>query len=299
MSAQNVLFDAPGPKARRNIRIVNILGVLLVLALLWFAASGLADKGQFEAAKWTPFLEWSTWQYYLLPGLLSTLKAAAVAVVTSIAFGLLFGIGRLSAFKPISWASGIVVEFFRAVPVLLMMVFFYQFLSKSTSVDPSQVPFWAVVIALTLYNGSVIAELVRSGVFGLPKGQREAGLAIGLTPGQSLRSIEMPQALVAMLPALLSQFVVILKDSALGTFIGYTELLEYARRLASGEGNILPALLVTAAIFIILNMLLTFAAQRLSRRLGARAGKVLQIEDTIEPEGIEAPAPAPAKGAAR
>ncbi len=292
MSAQNVLFDTPGPKARRNIMIGNVLGVLLVLALLWLAVSGLAEKGQFEAAKWTPFLEWGTWQYYLLPGLLSTLKAAAVAVVASIAFGLLFGIGRLSAFKPLSWICGIVVEFFRAVPVLLMMVFFYQFLSKSTSVDPAQVPFWAVVIALTLYNGSVIAELVRSGVFGLPKGQREAGLAIGLTPGQSLRSIEMPQALVAMLPALLSQFVVILKDSALGTFIGYTELLEYARRLASGEGNILPALIITAAIFIVLNFLLTFAAQRLSRRLGARAGKLLKIEDTIDPEGIEAPATA-------
>ncbi|UWX96392.1 amino acid ABC transporter permease [Arthrobacter zhaoxinii] len=301
MSAQNVLFDAPGPKTRRNIRIGNILGVLLIAALLWVAVSGLAEKGQFEAAKWTPFLEWGTWEFYILPGLLSTLKAAAVAVVTSIAFGLLFGIGRLSSFKPISWICGIVVEFFRAVPVLLMMVFFYQFLSKSTSVEPAQVPFFAVVISLTLYNGSVIAELVRSGVFGLPKGQREAGLAIGLTPGQSLRTIEMPQALVAMLPALLSQFVVILKDSALGTFIGYTELLEYARRLASGEGNILPALLVTAAIFIAINWLLTFAAQRLSRRLGARAGKVLKIEDTIEPEGIEAPVPAaaPAKGAAQ
>ncbi|MCQ1999352.1 amino acid ABC transporter permease [Arthrobacter zhaoxinii] len=301
MSAQNVLFDAPGPKTRRNIRIGNLLGVLLILALLWMAVSGLAEKGQFEAAKWTPFLEWGTWEFYILPGLLSTLKAAAVAVVTSIAFGLLFGIGRLSSFKPISWICGIVVEFFRAVPVLLMMVFFYQFLSKSTSVEPAQVPFFAVVISLTLYNGSVIAELVRSGVFGLPKGQREAGLAIGLTPGQSLRTIEMPQALVAMLPALLSQFVVILKDSALGTFIGYTELLEYARRLASGEGNILPALLVTAAIFIAINWLLTFAAQRLSRRLGARAGKVLKIEDTIEPEGIEAPVPAaaPAKGAAK
>ncbi|MCC9203693.1 amino acid ABC transporter permease [Arthrobacter sp. zg-Y769] len=300
MSAQNVLFDAPGPKTRRNIRIGNILGVLLIAALLWVAVSGLAEKGQFEAAMWTPFLEWGTWEFYILPGLLSTLKAAAVAVVTSILFGLIFGIGRLSGFKPISWACGIVVEFFRAVPVLLMMVFFYQFLSKSTSVEPGQVPFFAVVISLTLYNGSVIAELVRSGVFGLPKGQREAGLAIGLTPGQSLRSIEMPQALVAMLPALLSQFVVILKDSALGTFIGYTELLEYARRLASGEGNILPALLVTAAIFIAINWMLTFAAQRLSRRLGARAGKVLKIEDTIEPEGIEAPVPAaaPAKGAA-
>ena len=288
--SQSVLFDAPGPKARRRILIGNILGVVLILALIAAVVNGLAEKGQFDAAKWTPFLEARTWQYFMLPGLLATLRAAAVAIITSILFGLIFGLGRLSSIKAISWTSGVIVEFFRAVPVLLMMIFFYQFLSKSTPVPSDQVPFVAVVLALTLYNGSVIAELVRSGVFGLPKGQREAGLAIGLTPSQSLRSIEVPQALVAMLPALLSQFVVILKDSALGTFIGYTELLAYARRLASGEGNILPALLVTAAIFIVLNMLLTFAAQRLSRRLGARSGALLRTEEAVEPEGLPATA---------
>ena len=288
--SQSVLFDAPGPRARRRIMIGNVLGVLLILGLIALIVNGLAEKGQFDAAKWTPFLEWRTWEFFMLPGLMATLRAAGVAIVTSILFGLIFGLGRLSSVKAISWTSGVIVEFFRAVPVLLMMIFFYQFLSKSTPVPSADVPFVAVVLALTLYNGSVIAELVRSGVFGLPKGQREAGLAIGLTRSQSLRSIEVPQALVAMLPALLSQFVVILKDSALGTFIGYTDLLAYARRLAAGEGNILPALLVTAAIFIVLNMLLTFAAQRLSRRLGARSGQLLRTEDTVEPEGAPAPA---------
>jgi len=268
----------------------NVLGVLFVLGLIALIVNGLAEKGQFDAAKWTPFLEWRTWEFFMLPGLMATLRAAGVAIVTSILFGLIFGLGRLSSVKAISWTSGVIVEFFRAVPVLLMMIFFYQFLSKSTPVPSADVPFVAVVLALTLYNGSVIAELVRSGVFGLPKGQREAGLAIGLTRSQSLRSIEVPQALVAMLPALLSQFVVILKDSALGTFIGYTDLLAYARRLAAGEGNILPALLVTAAIFIVLNMLLTFAAQRLSRRLGARSGQLLRTEEAVEPEGAPAPA---------
>ncbi|UPO75688.1 amino acid ABC transporter permease [Arthrobacter sp. Helios] len=288
--SQSVLFDAPGPRARRRIMIGNVLGVLLILGLIALIVNGLAEKGQFDAAKWTPFLEWRTWEFFMLPGLMATLRAAGVAIVTSILFGLIFGLGRLSSVKAISWTSGVIVEFFRAVPVLLMMIFFYQFLSKSTPVPSADVPFVAVVLALTLYNGSVIAELVRSGVFGLPKGQREAGLAIGLTRSQSLRSIEVPQALVAMLPALLSQFVVILKDSALGTFIGYTDLLAYARRLAAGEGNILPALLVTAAIFIVLNMLLTFAAQRLSRRLGARSGQLLRTEDAVEPEGAPAPA---------
>lgn len=289
MSTQTVLFDVPGPRARRRILIFNILGALLVLGILAAAVTGLAAKDQFEAAKWTPFLEASTWRYTLLPGLLQTLKAAGVAVLTSVAFGLVFGFGRLSGIAPVRWVCDVVVEFLRAVPVLLMMIFLYQFFAKSTPMEAANAPFAAVVVALTLYNGSVIAELVRSGVYGLPKGQREAGLAIGLTPGQSLRSIEIPQALVAMLPALLGQFVVILKDSALGYIIGYSDLLSNAQRLGAGEGNMLPALMVAAAIFIGINMLLTVTAQRLSRLLGARAGKLLQREDTVDPEGVEAP----------
>lgn len=289
MSTQAVLFDVPGPKAKRRILVFNVLGALLVLGILAVAVNGLAAKDQFEAAKWTPFLEWETWQYTLLPGLLATLKAAGVAVITSIAFGLVFGFGRLSQLAPLRWVCDVVVEFLRAVPVLLMMIFLYQFFAKSTPMEASEAPFWAVVVALTLYNGSVIAELVRSGVFGLPKGQREAGLAIGLTPSQSLRSIEIPQALVAMLPALLGQFVVILKDSALGYIIGYTDLLANAQRFGAGAGNMLPSLLVAALIFILINMLLTFTAQRLSRLLGARSGKLLEREDAIDPEGVEAP----------
>ena len=244
MSTQAVLFDVPGPKAKRRILVFNILGALLVLGILGLAVNGLAEKEQFEAAKWTPFLEWGTWQFTLLPGLLQTLKAAGVAVITSIVFGLLFGFGRLSGLAPLRWVCDVIVEFFRAVPVLLMMIFLYQFFAKSTPMEASDAPFAAVVVALTLYNGSVIAELVRSGVFGLPKGQREAGLAIGLTPAQSLRSIEIPQALVAMLPALLGQFVVILKDSALGYIIGYSDLLANAQRFGAGAGNMLPSLLV-------------------------------------------------------
>ena len=289
MSTQAVLFDVPGPKAKRRILIFNILGALLVLGILAAAVNGLAAKDQFEAAKWTPFLEWETWRYTLLPGLGQTLKAAGVAVVTSVVFGLVFGFGRLSGIAPLRRVCDVVVEFLRAVPVLLMMIFLYQFFAKSTPMEASNAPFAAVVVALTLYNGSVIAELVRSGVYGLPKGQREAGLAIGLTPGQSLRSIEIPQALVAMLPALLGQFVVILKDSALGYIIGYGDLLSNAQRLGAGEGNMLPALMVAAAVFIVINMLLTFTAQRLSRLLGARAGKVLQRQDAVDPEGVEAP----------
>ncbi|WP_247826667.1 amino acid ABC transporter permease [Arthrobacter antioxidans] len=270
MSAQQVLFDAPGPRARRNILIGNIVGVLVGLGILAWIISTLAEKGQLEASMWTPFLESRTWEFFILPGLVNTLKAAAIAIVTSVLFGLIFGVGRLSHLAPVRWVAGIVVEFLRAVPVLLMMIFFWLALGSSGAVQPQDAPLIAVVIALTLYNGSVIAELVRSGVQGLPRGQREAGMAIGLTANQSLRSIEVPQALIAMLPALISQFVVILKDSALGFIITYPELLQYMRRLGVGEGNIIPSLMVAAAIFIIINFALSTLATRLSVLLSFR-----------------------------
>lgn len=280
MSAQQVLFDAPGPRARRNILIGNIIGAIIIVVLLAYVIMALAGKGQLDAAKWSPFLEGRTWEFFILPGLLNTLKAAAIAVVTSILFGLIFGVGRLSHAAPIRWISGTVVEFLRAVPVLLMMIFLWLALGSAGIVRPQDAPIIAVVVALTLYNGSVIAELVRSGVYGLPKGQREAGMAIGMTRSQSLRSIEIPQALVAMLPALVSQFVVILKDSALGYIITYTELLQFMRRLGTGEGNIIPALLVAAAIFILINFALSSLATRLSSLLSFRTGRKVKKADT-------------------
>lgn len=282
MSAQNVLFDAPGPKARRAIMAGNIVGALIVVAILVYLVVVLAGKGQLDAAKWTPFFESDPWVFFILPGLINTLKAAAVAIITSVLFGLVFGMARLSHVAPVRWLAGTTVEFLRAVPVLLMMIFLWLAIARSGMVEPENAPLIAVIIALTLYNGSVIAELVRSGVHGLPKGQREAGMAIGMTPTQSLINIEVPQALIAMLPALVSQFVVILKDSALGSIITYTELLQFARRLGVGEGNLLQSLLVAALIFIAINFALTSAATRLSTLLSFRTGRRIKVAQTEE-----------------
>ncbi|MGP5316488.1 MULTISPECIES: amino acid ABC transporter permease [Micrococcaceae] len=267
MSA-SVLFDAPGPKSRRNILIINIIGALAILALLWWMISGLASKGQMAPDKWDDFLEANTWMDYLLPGLANTLKAAALAIVGSVVFGLLFGIGRISKNPLINVFCSIIVEFFRAVPVLLMILFFNIFFSRTLQMNDSAL--WAVVAALVFYNGSVVAELIRSGVHNLPKGQREAGTAIGLTAGQCLRIVEIPQALVAMLPALIGQFVVILKDSALGYIISFNELLFYGRTYSSPNGNVLQALIVVAAVFIVINFTLSKIATIVSRRLSSR-----------------------------
>ncbi len=210
------------------------------------------------------------WQNYLIPGLIKTLQAAAISIVLSLAFGLLFGMGRLSQHRSVRWVCGTVVEFFRSVPVLLMMYFAYFYFSANGVFRNDINPLMAVVVGLTLYNGSVIAELVRSGVFGLPKGQSEAGLSIGLTQGQTLRSIQLPQALTAMLPALVGQLVVILKDTALGTAVLYPELLQAARDIGTGYSNTIPAYIFVAVIFILMNYGLTVLAGRVERRLNRR-----------------------------
>lgn len=272
------LFDAPGPRTRRNFAVANVFAVLLLLAGLAVVLVQLNANGQLTAAKWTPFLEASTWQDYLWPGLQGTLIAAAYSVVLAGIFGLVFGLGRLSQRRAVRAVSTVVVEFFRAVPVLLMMVFVYQLLIVYRLVPPDQFALTAVVVALTLYNGSVVAELVRSGVTSLPKGQGEAGLSVGLTYGQTLRSVQLPQGIVAMAPALVSQLVVVVKDSALGYLIGYVELLRQAEYLSTNFSNYIPAVVVIAVIFIIVNMALSTAAQLLARSLRSRTTAPVRVQ---------------------
>ena len=266
----SVLFDAPGPKARRRYAVIAVIGTLAILALLYVLVRALAAKGQFTAAKWSPFIDPVTWTSYLLPGLRATLVAAFFSIILAMIGGILLGMGRLSQLASVRAVCGVFVEFFRAVPVLLMMIFFYLGIARLHVVEPADLPLVAVVLGLTFYNGSVFAELIRSGVHSLPRGQREAALAVGLRPTQSLRLIEVPQALIAMLPALASQLVVILKDTALGAIITYPELLDAARRLGSSNGNILQALVVAAAMFIVINFALTQLAGLLARRVGGR-----------------------------
>lgn len=270
MSAQAVLFDAPGPKARLRHRLLTILGLLLAVFGLVLVLRKMADAQQLQGFMWTAFLEPDAWVNYLLPGLWGTIRAAALAIVLAFGFGLIFGMGRLSTHVAIRAVSGAVVEFFRAVPVLIMMIFLAGVFSANNVFPNAYNPLAAVVVALTLYNGSVVAELVRSGVHSLPRGQAEAGLSIGLSPAQTLRSIELPQALTAMLPALIGQLVVALKDTALGYQITYLELLNWSKSLGSAYANTVPAYLFAALIFIVINYSLTAVAARVEQRMRRR-----------------------------
>ncbi|MFW5471741.1 amino acid ABC transporter permease [Knoellia sp. CPCC 206450] len=293
MSAQSVLFDAPGPKARRRHAILAVVGGVLALVALYVVIRKMQTANQLQGYMWEPFFtDRSVWRDYLLKGLWGTIKAALISIVFAAVFGLVFGVGRLSTIAPVRWVSSVVVEFFRAVPVLIMMIFAFGVYTRNGVFANDVNPLAAVVTALTLYNGAVIAELVRSGVYSLPKGQGEAGLAVGLTTGQVLRSIQLPQALTAMLPALIGQFVTILKDSALGTAITYTELLTWSKTLGSAFTNTVPAYIVAAILFITMNYLLSRLAVTVERRLNRRGKTAGGAHTTAVPA-----APLPGAGA--
>lgn len=266
-----VLYDVPGPKGIMRNRIYTVITLIVLALAAWWVLSTLGEKGQLDAAKWTPFLEANTWKTYILPGLWGTIKAALTSIVFAIIFGVIFGLGRLSESRLVRGFCAVIVEFFRAIPVLLLMIFAYQLFAVYKLVPPSGLAFWAVVVALTLYNGSVIAEILRAGINSLPKGQTEAARALGMSHWQTMWSILLPQSIAAMLPALIAQMVIALKDTALGYQIGYVEVVRSGIQSASANQNFLASLVVVGVIMIIINYALTMLAERVERQL--RAGR--------------------------
>lgn len=261
-----VLFDAPGPRARRRVTIWSAVAGVVIAALLVLAAVRLNQRGIFDADRWDIFTEdTATWEALFRRGLLATLRAAALATVIAMPAGALLAIARMSENRWVRSTAAVWIEAFRGLPVVLLM--FFLALGFDFSI------FNAVVGGLVLYNTAVFAEILRAGLLSLPGGQREAALAIGLTTGQALRLILLPQAIRRMLPSLVSQVVVLLKDTSLGFIVGYVELLRINRELRDffGSRYIFSLFLVTAVIYIGVNFALSRVAVYLERRGTAKA----------------------------
>ncbi|TDT28019.1 amino acid ABC transporter membrane protein 2 (PAAT family) [Streptomyces sp. BK208] len=281
----SVLYDAQGPRAKRRNILFTVVFLVAFAALLWWVFSTLDDKGQLEWALWKPFFTGTeAWSTYIWPGLQNTLKAAVLAVVIALPLGAVLGISRLSDHRWVRVPAAIVVEFFRSIPVLVLMIFGLALFAEYTNVSSDDRPLYAVVTGLVLYNASVLAEIVRSGILALPRGQAEGAMAIGLRKGQVMRLILLPQAVTAMLPAIVSQLVVILKDTALGgAILTFPELLASANTMSGYYGaNVIASYTVVAVIYIALNFALTSFASWLERRLrrGKKStGAVLSADD--------------------
>ncbi|GEC09323.1 glutamate ABC transporter permease [Streptomyces spinoverrucosus] len=266
----SVLYDAPGPRAKRRNVILSVAFIAVLAAALWWVYLKLDEKNQLDWVKWEPFFTDSrVWTTYILPGLENTLIAAALAMVIALPLGAFFGIARLSDHWGVRWPSGAVVEFFRAIPVLILMLFANAVYAEFTDISSEDRPLYAVITGLVLYNASVLAEIVRAGILALPKGQSEAAMAIGLRKGQTMRYVLLPQSVTAMLPAIVSQLVVIVKDTALGgALLNFSDLMAAVRPMSAFYGaNTIASFTVVALIFILVNFALTSFASWLEGRL--------------------------------
>ncbi|KOU60018.1 amino acid ABC transporter permease [Streptomyces sp. IGB124] len=265
----SVLYDTPGPRAKARNWIYTGIFLVLVGLALWWVLARMAEKNQLDADKWTPFVTDSQiWTTFLLPGLGETLKAGLIAMVIALPLGALLGIARLSDHAWVRVPVGAVVEFFRAIPVLILMIFSSALYVVLGTVSSDLRPLYAVVTGLVLYNASVIAEIVRAGILSLPRGQTDAAKAIGMRKGQIMLYVLIPQAVTAMLPALVSQLVVILKDTALGgAVLGFADLMSMNRQISANYSNTIATMVVIAVIYIAVNFALTTLASWLERRL--------------------------------
>lgn len=262
----DVLFDIPGPRARARHRLYTLGGAVVLLALIAFAVWRLAETDQLEYEKWEPFVSPVYLEALLVDGLLETLKMAFTAIIAAVVFGALFGVGKLSDHAWVRWPCWLVVEFWRAVPVLLVMilVFFTWGIDRGESGA-----YWSVVVALMVYNGAVLAEVFRAGVLAVPAGQAEAAYAVGMRKTQVMRTIQLPQAVKIMLPAIISQCVVALKDTSLGYAVAAPGLTAIGRQIYQDPdfgGNQVPTMIVLAAMYIGVNLVLTAIATWIQKR---------------------------------
>jgi glutamate transport system permease protein len=268
-----------------------VLATAVIVAALGVAAKRLSDKGQFDAELWAPLFNPSNEYFHdvwrlMGEGLLATVEAAGLAIVLSLTIGAIVGVGRLMLGRWSRLPLVGVMELLRGLPVVITIYFASRVLPE-VGADLSFMPggdgLWYLVIGLTAYNMVIIAEILRAGVLSLPSGQREAALAIGLTPGATMRLVLLPQAIRTMLPALISQVVVILKDTSLAAVLGlYTELLRQGNLIALNLDNPIQVLSVVAVIFIAINYLLSRIARWLEgrlRRKGHTAGEPVPIDE--------------------
>ncbi|MFE4454049.1 amino acid ABC transporter permease [Streptomyces sp. NPDC056796] len=259
-TSATALYDIPGPVTRKRHRVYGLVATAAILALFGWLLYLLFDTDQFTSAKWTPFT-YKGIQELLLRGLGNTLKAFAYAAVLSLALGAVLAVGRLSDHRPVRWVSTVLVEFFRAMPVLVMIFFIFVALKVQ--------PLPALVAGLTLYNGSVLAEVFRTGINSVERGQREAAYALGMRKTQVTVHVLAPQAVRAMLPTIISQLVVALKDTSLGYLITYEEFLHAGKLIASNldyDLPFIPVVMVISPIYIGMCMLLSWFATWVAKR---------------------------------
>ncbi len=252
MTIKEALYESPGPKSRRNIRIVTTISIVLLVLLAYFVIRQFYISGQFAPRYWSFFARFTTWKFFL-EGLFGTIKAAMMAAVITFCLGFLMMAGRISKIKFLNYISTALIEFTRGVPTLLFIYFFFLVVPQ-TGIKLSA--FWKVALPVAISASGMVAEVLRGGVNAVAKGQREAALSLGMGEVRTFIKIIFPQAFRYVVPALISEIVIVLKDTTFAYVVSYNDLMQNASVLISNYDALLSVYLVVAVVYIVINYLL-------------------------------------------
>ncbi len=275
VSMRDALYEEPGPKTRRRTRIVTAVSLVLVAVGVGFVVRQFYITGQLDAKYWSFFLRPSTW-LYIAGGFLGTLRVAAVAGAIALVLGILLMLARTSGVKPLAAIARVITDFFRGVPSLLLIYFFYLALPQYGLRISA---FWMITLPVALAASGVLAEVFRAGVNAVPRGQTEAALSIGLTPGKTMIKIVLPQALRIVVPSLISQLVVVVKDTTVAYVVSYPDLMQNARVLITNNDALVQVYFVVAILYVLVN----FAINQLSIYMARRSGNPIISRATENP----------------
>ena len=279
-----VFADVLGPRGRRRVLFGSIVALVVLAIPVTIGVRRLQHRGQLEWELWEPLTQWAIVKFLLL-GLVATLRVAAVSMVLVLVVGGLMALGRLARNPPVRWLAGIYVEFFRAVPLLLLIYFSARGLPR---LDVDLSAFWYLVLGLVAYNSAVLAEIFRAGILSLDRGQTEAAYAIGLSYWQAMLFVVIPQAVRRMVPAIVSQLVTLLKDTSFGFVLPFEELLRRGEITGEFGRNPLQVFVFVALVYVVVNGSLSQVARRLEvrqrRRYHAAPIEVTGVEElTVGP----------------
>lgn len=258
---EDIVFADLGHKAQA---LARVLSVIVAVALLVLAAAIVVRfhaADQFEGRLWEFFAWKSTW-VFLGKGLLGTLASGAVAAVIALVLGLVLLAGRLSPQRLVRWPAIAVIEFLRGVPTLLLIYVCFLVLP---SVGIKLSAYWMLTLPVGVSTAAVVAEVYRAGVLAVPRGQTDAARALGLSEARVFAHIVFPQALRYIVPALVAQLVIVVKDTTFGYVVTYGELMQNAKVLIANYRSLVPVYLAVAVLYCLVN----YAISRSSRRLGA------------------------------
>ncbi len=198
-----------------------------------------------------------------IPAAWTTLQITFFGILVGVFLGIVFALMRILKTKVLTWPAKLYISVIRGTPLLLQLFLIYFGLVRIINLD--RIP--SAIIALGIHNGAYIAEIFRGAIQSIDRGQKEAGISLGMTGGQVMKRIILPQAFKRAIPPLGNQFIIALKDSSLASAVGVSELLLHSRQLASSNYLMMEMLSIAALFYLLMTSILTFLTNRLERRL--------------------------------